>query len=201
MIKIYKITNKLNGKPYVGQTRRKIERRFIEHSKAKTPLGTAMKNCGTENFTIEIIEECETQEQANKRERFWIKVLKCKIPNGYNQKDGGSVGYYRQQKVYKPMLKSLPKMNALDLLAKEKCLNFREKLLIGSIIDLPRPAREAVIDWAFNMVIQIEAQMSDEEKENRIAELEKSIAEQQKELDKLKGETNSYAEDTSTGAG
>ena len=75
----------------------------------------------------------------------------------------------------------------LDQLAEEKGLNDMEKALIGSIIDLPRPAREAVIDWAFNMVIQIEAQMSDEEKENRIAELEKSIAEQQKELDKLKG--------------
>ena len=58
-----------------------------------------------------------------------------------------------------------------------------EKALIGSIIYLPRPAREAVIDWAFNMVIQI------------------SIAEQQKELDKLKGETKSYVEDTSIGVG
>ena len=31
-------------------------------------------NCGLENFTIEIIEKCEMQEQANKRERFWINV-------------------------------------------------------------------------------------------------------------------------------
>ena len=53
-----------------------------------------------------------------------------------------------------------------------------EKALIGSIIDLPRPAREA-----------------------QIRELERSIAEQQAKLDKLKGETNSYVEDTSTGAG
>ena len=201
MITIYKITNRLNGKIYVGQTRRKIERRFIEHSRAKTPLGNAMKNCGTENFTIEIIEECSTQEQANERERFWIKVLKCKIPNGYNQKDGGFVGYYRQQKVYRPMLKSLPKMNALDLLAKEKGLNFREKLLIGSIIDLPRPAREAVIDWAFKLIIAVEAQTTEEERKAQIHELERSIAEQQAKLDKLKGETSSYVEDTSTGVG
>ena len=100
-----------------------------------------------------------------------------------------------------PMFVPSSDKDFLDQLAEEKGLNDMEKALIGSIIDLPRPAREAVIDWAFNMVIQIEAQMSDEEKENRIAELEKSIAEQQKELDKLKGETNSYAEDTSTGAG
>ena len=86
-----------------------------------------------------------------------------------------------------PMFVPSSDKDFLDQLAEEKGLNDMEKALIGSIIDLPRPAREAVIDWAFNMVIQIEAQMSDEEKENRIAELEKSIAEQQKELDKLKG--------------
>lgn len=100
-----------------------------------------------------------------------------------------------------PMFVPSSDKDFLDQLAEEKGLNDMEKALIGSIIDLPRPAREAVIDWAFKLIIQIEAQMSDEEKENRIAELEKSIAEQQKELDKLKGETSSYAEDTSTGVG
>lgn len=87
---IYKITNTLNGKLYIGQTTQKIERRFLQHSKAETPLGNAMRNCGLENFTIEVIEECITKEQANEREKFWIRVLKCKIPNGYNQCDGGA---------------------------------------------------------------------------------------------------------------
>lgn len=49
-----------------------------------------MRDCGLENFTIEVIEECETQAQADERERFWIKVLNCKVPNGYNRSDGGS---------------------------------------------------------------------------------------------------------------
>lgn len=48
-----------------------------------------MRECGLENFTIEVIERCETPEQTKARERFWIKVLKSKIPNGYNQTDGG----------------------------------------------------------------------------------------------------------------
>ena len=100
-----------------------------------------------------------------------------------------------------PMFVPSSDKDFLDRLAEEKGLNPMEKSLIGSIIDLPRPAREAVIDWAFKLIISVEAQMSDEEKENRIAELEKSIAEQQKELDKLKGGVSSYAEDTSTGAG
>lgn len=99
MIAIYKITNRLNGKPYVGQTRQPIEKRFIQHSKAQTPLGQAMRQCGLENFTIEIIETCETQLQANERERFWIKVLKCKVPNGYNQRDGGG-GFVHKSRAY-----------------------------------------------------------------------------------------------------
>ena len=86
---VYKITNRLNGKLYVGQTRQPIEKRFLQHAKARTPLDDAMRNCGLENFTIEVIEECETQEQANKRERFWIRVLNCKMPNGYNRSSGG----------------------------------------------------------------------------------------------------------------
>ncbi|MBR1647771.1 MAG: hypothetical protein IJ685_13510 [Selenomonadaceae bacterium] len=45
-----------------------------------------MTQCGLENFTIEVI---ETQTQANDRERFWIKVLDCKAPKGYNQRGGG----------------------------------------------------------------------------------------------------------------
>lgn len=51
-----------------------------------------MRDCGLENFTIEVIERCETQAQLNERERFWIRVLNCKLPNGYNQNDGGTGG-------------------------------------------------------------------------------------------------------------
>jgi len=86
---IYKITNRLNGKPYIGQTRQPLEKRFLQHAAAKTPLGDAMRKCGLENFTIEVVEECATPELTKARERFWIKVLKCKVPNGYNQSDGG----------------------------------------------------------------------------------------------------------------
>ena len=61
MTEIYKITNRLNGKPYVGQTRQPIEKRFMQHSTANSPPGNAMRQCGLENFTIEIIERCETR--------------------------------------------------------------------------------------------------------------------------------------------
>ena len=91
VIKIYKIIDLENRKLYVGQTRHQIERRFLQHSKADSPLGEAMRQLGLDKFIIEVIEECETPEQANERERALIKSFNCKVPNGYNLTDGGEV--------------------------------------------------------------------------------------------------------------
>ncbi len=100
-------------------------------------------------------------------------------------------------KMYNPP----PEKDFLDLLAEEKGLNDEEKALIASIIDLPRPARKAVIDWAFRLVITIEAQAENEQKENRIRDLEQSIANQQKELENLKRGVSPYVEDSSSETG
>ena len=55
-------------------------------------MDSALRDCKPENFTLEIIEMCETQAQANDRERFWIRVLNTKVPNGYNRSNGGGCG-------------------------------------------------------------------------------------------------------------
>lgn len=115
MITIYKITNRLNRKPYVGQTKQSIERRFIQHSKADSPLGNAMRQCGLDNFTIEVIEECATQEEANDRERFWIKVLNSKTPNGYNRSNGGEGGIHKQKTSTKEVLRMSVSANIVKL--------------------------------------------------------------------------------------
>ena len=49
-----------------------------------------MQEFGAENFMIEVIEECESKEELNEREIFWIGELNCKYPNGYNTKNGGN---------------------------------------------------------------------------------------------------------------
>lgn len=100
MIKIYKITDLLDGKVYVGQTRLLIEKRFLQHAKSDTPLGKAMRDCGLENFAIEIIEECKTLEQARRQEKFWIKALDCKVPNGYNRSNGGEYGRVKNERLH-----------------------------------------------------------------------------------------------------
>ena len=89
---VYKITNTLNGKIYVGRTKQKLEKRMAQHrhdSKKGSPgLGAAIRKYGWENFTVEVIEVCPV-EQMNEREIFWIAELDCKAPKGYNLTDGG----------------------------------------------------------------------------------------------------------------
>ena len=93
---IYKTTNKINGKIYIGQTKRSAEQRLKEHVWNKTILGKAILKYGKENFIIETIEECDNQEQLNEREIFWIAFYNCMAPNGYNLTRGGfgAFGYH-----------------------------------------------------------------------------------------------------------
>ena len=87
---IYRITNKINGKPYVGQTRQKLSQRIYGHksNKGKSAIDAAIAKYGWKNFTVEIIEVCPV-ESLNEKERYWIAKLNSKAPNGYNLTDGG----------------------------------------------------------------------------------------------------------------
>ena len=86
---IYKITNKINGKSYVGKTTTPLKQRLASHKCADTVIGKAIRKYGWKNFSVEVLEECDTKEQLNERDFFWIAALNCKTPNGYNRSDGG----------------------------------------------------------------------------------------------------------------
>lgn len=100
---IYKIICLINDKIYVGQTTQKLKNRWKSHKyfsrKRKSILYNAMRKYGIENFKIEELESCDTKEQLNEREIYWIKELNSKKPNGYNLTDGGegSVGYHHTE--------------------------------------------------------------------------------------------------------
>ena len=87
--RVYGITNKIDGKRYVGQTIKKISYRFNEHARANSPLGEAMRQYGRENFELVELEKCYSFEELNEAEKKWIKEWDCKEPNGYNRTDGG----------------------------------------------------------------------------------------------------------------
>lgn len=90
MIGIYCITNIQNGMKYVGQSRN-IEKRFGEHLrddiKLKTRLGEAIRQYGSKNFALTILEECQI-EDLDEKEQKWIKELNT-FYNGYNMTIGG----------------------------------------------------------------------------------------------------------------
>lgn len=85
---VYKITNKINGKIYVGQTTRMLDTRIKEHTYADTPLGEDIRKYGITNFTIEILTVCLSVDQLSELEKEYIEKLNCRVPNGYNQFSG-----------------------------------------------------------------------------------------------------------------
>lgn len=86
---IYKITNKVNGKSYIGQTRYTVEFRWRQHQHKKdnTHFHCAIAKYGAENFTVETLEECEIADMDS-REIFYIAKYDT-YNNGYNSSTGG----------------------------------------------------------------------------------------------------------------
>lgn len=86
---IYKITNTVNNKSYIGQTRQSIQFRWNQHTSKKdnTYFHNAIQKYGKDNFTIEILEECNV-EVLNEREIYYISKFDT-FKNGYNLTIGG----------------------------------------------------------------------------------------------------------------
>lgn len=93
---IYKITNKINGKVYIGQTIHSIEYRFSRHclksQNGCVVLHNAITKYGKENFKVELIEEVPI-EKLDEREIYWISYYKSTNRKfGYNILLGGNLG-------------------------------------------------------------------------------------------------------------
>ena len=94
MAKIYKITNTLNDKVYIGNTDRDLANRFREHCKKSNitkfenrPMYSDMNKYGVDNFSIELIEEVNNTDRYE-REKYWINYYDT-FNNGYNSTKGG----------------------------------------------------------------------------------------------------------------
>lgn len=92
---IYVITNRINGKTYVGYDTGPVEkmRRWHLHCALKKPkheskLFNAMLKYGIEQFFVEVVARASTNEELKQLEKDWIKKLNS-IQNGYNIRSGG----------------------------------------------------------------------------------------------------------------
>lgn len=85
---IYKATNLVNNKSYIGQTKN-FEKRKKQHLKAKDDyvFHQALRKYGKDNFLWEIIEEC-ADELLDDKEIYWIDCYRT-FDSGYNMTSGG----------------------------------------------------------------------------------------------------------------
>ena len=93
---IYKITNNINGKIYIGLTTCSLEYRWRRHltegrnEKNKKHLYKSMRKYGLENFSIEQIDSTDDFKELGRLERKYIKQYDSQNPNkGYNLTAGG----------------------------------------------------------------------------------------------------------------
>lgn len=118
MAYIYVITNKINGKQYVGKTENTIDERWREHCndyqrehREKRPLYNAMLKYGIDNFEIKELEYLKDGGKIlSDREIYWIKKLET-YSKGYNATKGGDGStLYNHQEIIK-LYKNLKSVN------------------------------------------------------------------------------------------
>ena len=122
---IYKITNLINNKIYIGQTIRPIQDRFHRHINdalnniLDTHFARAIRKYGKNNFIIEQIDQAQTQDELNKKEQYWIQYYNS-VQNGYNETDAISKcgGNTYQSKTEKEMEVIKEKIRQTKLCAK-----------------------------------------------------------------------------------
>ena len=87
MTGIYKITNLVNSKVYIGASKN-IEKRWCEHKRSvKSPIHSDLKAYGLDNFKFEVLLECP-EDMLAQWERDMICLYDADDPEkGYNDKD------------------------------------------------------------------------------------------------------------------
>ena len=156
--KIYKITNNENGLIYIGCTISSLDKRFKEHlsrcftSNYKSKLYNSMKKYGQENFTIELIEECDLG-VIYETEKKYVEQYNS-YNNGLNATIGGEgcLGYVHSPEIRVKISESVKNGNShkgktYEELYGDKADEQREKRRLsvkngwGSISDVEKEKR------------------------------------------------------------
>lgn len=120
---IYKIENLINNKVYIGQTKQKVNYRYSQHfsrlrnnNHQNNYLQNSFNKYGEENFKFEVVCECESLDELNEKEAYYIEEFSSMDSNnGYNLQSGGK--NYSHSSISK---QKMSKNNALFWLGKKR---------------------------------------------------------------------------------
>jgi group I intron endonuclease len=111
---IYKITNLINGKVYIGQTTRSLTKRWSEHVKDANRFdhhfANAIRKYGKTSFIKEVLEEVASVDLLDEREVHWISFFNSSNKDiGYNCTEGGAYGIrgYKHTETYKDLMSEI----------------------------------------------------------------------------------------------
>jgi len=107
IVSVYRITNLINGKTYIGVSKHP-ELRFKQHNKASLNLliNKALRKYKPNNFKLDILCQLPNYELAYGMEVYCIRRYGSLIPNGYNLTEGGVGSVGASKEVKKKMSKS-----------------------------------------------------------------------------------------------
>lgn len=102
---IYKATNLVNSKIYIGQTVNSLKYRQEQHwreanckVRKNVHFHNALLKYGLDNFSFEIIDEASTVQEMNEKEQFWIAYYHSTNSSyGYNKDSGGKSGGFKSK--------------------------------------------------------------------------------------------------------
>lgn len=192
---IYALTNKTDGKRYIGQTKKDPRARLAEHKNGASPDGTliaqAIYSTGIDNFELTILSQCDSKLRADDLERYWVLKLSTMTPHGYNKQMPRRAAAPRVQ---------LPVRVAPDVAAelrREARSQFGKESMAGRLIEEKfmksrdfNPTRQQVDDPLLRACWMDHYTEADtiERCRAELAELRKQLQERDAEISQLRGE-------------
>jgi group I intron endonuclease len=135
---IYKSTNIINGKSYIGKTVKSLARRRTEHfcfDNPRTYFQYAIKKYGEDSFEWDILKECFSKIELSESEIFYINFFKTNDTNlGYNMTKGGDgFAYGELNIIHRPEVKAkiIAKLKSNNGSFRQEVRNKISKSLIG----------------------------------------------------------------------
>jgi group I intron endonuclease len=179
---IYKTTNQINGKIYIGQDTNN-DPSYIGSGKI---IKEAIKKYGKSNFTKEILEECETVDLLNEREIYWISVFNSTDREiGYNILNGGlgCKGFKQTEEAIAKMKENSNSEKFKNIMRSEEV---RKKISEGQKKSKLKKALHSSKEYREKMRISMTGKPQSSEKRKKISDKLKGVPKTKEHIENFK---------------